>query len=165
QTSASQGQIKWRGGVEQLPSKSPAQIKTDIENFARGNQTHFVLQLDSQLTETLRSKFTASGVTLLNYLGNNAYFASVDKTKLDSQRVSEIPGFARMSAIPVNRKLHEDLDHGIIRDWTIIPQNLAKEQAEGMGEEFDHDDQRGGNPIVAVYAKFHPDITLNPDGT
>jgi hypothetical protein len=164
-TSAASAQITWRGGVEELPRKNPAQIKTELTRIVSSQTTHFLLQLDQPLTVEVRQKLAVSGVTLLNYLGNNAFFASMDKGRLDAQQISNVPGLSRLAEVAAERKMHKDLNQGIIRDWTIIPQNLAKEQAVAMGEKFTHDDQAGKNPIVAVYAKFHPDVTLNPDAT
>jgi hypothetical protein len=159
------GQVRWREGEEQIQRKTPAQVMSTLTELSRNAGSHFMLQLDQPLTDAVRSQLEAGGITLLDYLGDNAFFASINKARLDADKAASVAGLSRISTIPDQHKMHEDFVQGVVRGWTVIPQGLAQERAQSMGEEFKHDDEGGKNPIVAVYVKFHSDVVLNPNAT
>ena len=72
--------IRWRSGEVMTTLKTAQEAATDLSVLAgnRAAQKHVVVQFDGPLSDAQRAKLSAAGVSLLNYVGDNAYFAAFD---------------------------------------------------------------------------------------
>ena len=78
--SASAEPILWRSGPTEVASKSPQEVRDTITALAsRGEPRHFVVRFDGPLGTKERTALESGGLRLLQYLGGNAFFASLSK--------------------------------------------------------------------------------------
>lgn len=153
------GQIRWRSGAVTTEFKSPVDAAADIVaiNNQRGAQRRVVLQFDSAVSAADKAKLAEGGVTLLNFVGDNAYFAKLDDRGVDAQKLASVASLRATAAIQRDWKLHTSLINNVIHPWMVVDKNAPVEDAP-KGEPNGVDD-----PIVAVYAMFHPDVPLNTE--
>ena len=136
------GTIQWRSESARSAIQSKGSVVERLAELAAGTHRHVVLQLDAPATEEQRAALAAAGVTLLGYLGENAYFAAL--ASLDTAALAAVPTLARAEAIRVDHKLHPAFASG------------APEHAiVGMD---------GTSLEVAAYVVFHPDVPALTDG-
>ncbi len=146
--------VRWKGGDDDPASRSPAAATGAAPS---GHGRHIVLQLDGVPTAAERRRLRDSGVTLLNYLGNNTWFA-----RQAVERAEAAARLPRMRAGPVRRnwKLHPLLQAG------AVPGH-ARVGAAFSGRPI-HDAAAGGRAhgglpgdLLALYVVFHRDVDLH----
>ena len=140
------GEITWLTGETDLGIINADERAAALEalNQADGVQ-HVVVQFDGPLDAGARETLHASGLTLLNYLGSHAYFASVPGKDLDTKVLGS---FARLEAVaPIRRewKLAPSVLSGDVPEWAVVS------------------DDGAGEKLVALYVLFHADIDLLTD--
>ncbi len=143
---ASASEIRWRSGSAPLLAATAEQIEEVLANSTDGTAgpLHMVVGFDRPLEGDYRARLTMQGLTLLDCLGESAYFAAVDPRKVAT--LASIPELTGISPIRPEWKLHPLLLAGQIPDW-----------ARGV-------DPTTGAARVAVYVVFHPDVDLNRQG-
>ncbi|QOJ04466.1 MAG: S8 family serine peptidase [Planctomycetia bacterium] len=130
---------------------------------------HVIVQFETPVTRAMREQLTAGGLTLQSYLGDNAYFAHVDGSKLNAELAAQVPGFSRVAPIHLEAKLHPDLAAGEIVPWSVVPRDgVVKLKGEGdespalgdAGKLWAATEDDLKDPFVAAYVIFHPDVSL-----
>ena len=145
-TVAQAGEIHWRGGAVQTGLKTPREIEETItEALSHGERQHLVVRFCQPIGPSERDALEQDGLKLLNYLGDNAFFAVVWRAELDA------PALARATS------LEEVLT--IQRAWKLDPRVLAGKVPDYAIVQTD----TTGNIVVALYVLFHPDVPLFPD--
>ncbi|UCG16735.1 MAG: S8 family serine peptidase, partial [Phycisphaerales bacterium] len=121
---------------------SDAEIQNTLGALvADSARRHVVVQFRRPLDPGQREAVEAAGATLLRSLGGNAYFASID--------AGTDPG-----ALTTLRALRSV--QGIERAWKMHPRVLANEvPVWAIVRQLEE-----GDPIVALYVLFHPDVPL-----
>ncbi len=133
----------WRTGyVETTPKDADALREALATLAARPDARHIVVHFSEPVAPERREALTASGLTLLAYVGDNAFFASMSREGFNVDAVSEAGGLIDARAIERNWRLHPDIAAGIIREWAIVDAKVPD------------------NPIVAAYVLFHRDVPL-----
>ena len=142
------GQVHWRSGASAPSGKSPAEIRTFFANpTLRDNAKHVVVQLDGPLTATRRNEFSNAGITILSYLGDNAFFASVSDG-VDQAALSVFQSLIDAGKVDADWKLHPMLEKGEKPDWAIVPVPAAKSDDAVVAEKT----------WFAAYILFHDDV-------
>ncbi|HKQ50220.1 MAG TPA: S8 family serine peptidase [Phycisphaerae bacterium] len=156
-SSVAAGDVRWRNGSAPIPRRQPGQIGMAIEEITRGGGArHIVVQFDEPITDNDKTTLAAAGIRLLDFLGDNAFFASVDRSRLDAAALAAVPGFSRVTVVDPSWKLHPSLSIGEIPKWAIqAPEELDEGEAGSSRE-----GPLPADPIVAVLVKFHPDVPL-----
>jgi hypothetical protein len=140
-------QVRWRSGVTDTPKMQPGAIQQVIVDLAgREGGAHAVVKLDRPVDARLRARLERSGLRLLNYLGDNAFFAAVSPAAANAVGPANVG--ALQSVQPVERawKLHPMLLAGETPEWAVV------------------DNQDPDNPVVGAYVLLHRDVRLNPTG-
>jgi len=140
--------IQWRSsvGLEPRPAMPmpPDDVVAELDRLAQHPDVrHVVVQFDSPVTEGQRQALAQAGLTLLAYLGENAFFAAFSANGVDTD------------AVRADRALV--LVEPIRTDWKLHPLLLGPQPPEHavVGATW----ERG--PIVAAYILFHPDVALD----
>ncbi len=164
------GEIRWRSGTVQLPAVTSTEAAADIATIAglRGaGLQHIVVQFDAPLSEAERRMLRAAGVQLLNYVGDNAYFAAVSAHRLDALTLGQVQSLR--AAVPIQRawKLHPALLADEIVPWAIVSEPTDGEANAPTNEEPTDASETGPTHdelIVAAYLLFHSDVDLLTEG-
>lgn len=144
--STASGQIHWRAGVLGTSPETPEQTLDALTTMVgEPDARHVVVEFATPVGSELREELSAAGLTLLTYLGNNAFFASLDAEKVDIDALVQTNALTNLLAVQRDWKLHPMLATGQVPDWAIV--NAETED----------------NPRVGVYVLFHPDVPLVPD--
>jgi len=148
---ASAQEIHWRSGVVETEFTTSAAAAQEIAAFrTRGaGAKHLVVQFDQPVTPAQSDALAQSGLSLLNYLGDNAYFAAVAES-VDVDALAQQTALRAALAIERDWKLHPSLAADIVHPWAVVdPQTKGGE---------------AGDPVVAVYVLFHRDVDVLTDG-
>jgi len=151
---ATRGVLDWKSGPVSTAKQDPAVLLEKLAAIARaGTDTarHVVVQFERAITPTERQDLEQRGLRLLNYLGDNAFFAAMDRARLDAASLAASNTLRCVLPIERSWKLHPDLAVGAIPAWAVVnpPKQGEPEPAQR---------------IVALYVLFHPDVPL-ADGT
>jgi subtilisin family serine protease len=143
-------EIRWKSGATQTPSTmQPAELGNALTRLADPTrQRRIVIQLDGPLRRGQRDALALSGVRLLGYLGDHAYFATV-LSGADPFEFVKVPGTVAIEAVDPANKIHPDLGRGDAPPWSVVAQPTAERPA----------------PVVAVYVLFHRDFDLSAAAT
>jgi hypothetical protein len=99
------GEISWRTGSAELAPMDPASLAQSLSAVAAGDETrHVVVELAGPASQDERETLARNGLTLLNYVGNNAYFASVAADRLEVNALAA-NGLVSASAIEPRWKM------------------------------------------------------------
>ncbi len=162
-TAAHAGELHWRSGsvaTEFVSSQAAAQ---QLHSLARASTTaRVVVQFDRPITSIERSRLAAAGVRLLNYVGNNAYFARVDAARFNEADVAALSALRVVLPIQRDWKLHPTLACGEIVPWALV-RDAATDVDKTPGD-TDNTQPHSDNPIVACYVQFHRDVDLAGEG-
>src|SRR5262249_20434936 len=133
--------IRWRSGEALAERKTSDAVAADLATLTAGKDRRIVVQLDQPVTDPLRAQLDASGVKLLNYLGDNAFFATLAPAGVNAAALAQTPGLVRAEAIGVQRKTHPLFLGGVAPAYAVV-------------------DATSTGTIVAAYVVFHPDVPL-----
>jgi len=140
--------VKWRSGAAEIARIDRADLAPAIANLAaRANVHHVVVQFDQPITPPQREELRRAGLNLLRYLGNDAFFASLSERRVDTAALSTMPFLKGVEGIEPAWKMHPSVLVHDVPAWAIVK------------------DDGSGNPTVAVYALFHPDVPLATTAT
>ncbi len=146
---ASAAEIPFRNGPRVLPDQSPGDRAAVLEAATRNKldtQQRVVVQLGAPIDDAQRGSLADAGITLLNYIGNHAYFASLAPDRLDIERVERVATFVGVHAVNPEWKLHPEWSRGDTPSWIVV------------------DRLPDGTPVVAAYVLFHRDVDLLTEG-
>jgi hypothetical protein len=146
--SAVAAEVPWRSGNAELAAQTPtakAALLEQVQNRDNAPQ-HFVVQLAGSADAKLRSQLASQGLTLLGYVGANAYYASVDPQKADIALLADSPAVAAIDDVRLEWKLHPDYLDGIAHPWAVGTPTPD------------------GQATIAAYVLFHRDVNLASDG-
>ena len=115
-----------------------------IDVLAQETDRHVIVQFDRPVAPETRANLAGAGVTLLHYLGENAYFASLAPGRVDSAGLASVQTLVLAEPIGVDHKLHPAWASG------APPHSVV-----GLDPE--------GKPQVAAYVVFHPDVPLDTE--
>ena len=139
------GQIRWRTGTVVFGPKTAAELEGAITELAtRSDARHVVVQFDAPVGPARRGELEAAGLTLLSYLGNHAFFASISPGRVDAGALAR--GRSLVDVRPVERtwKLHPALAADRVPRWAIVGKKAAEEQRTREGKKA-----QGGGAMAA----------------
>ncbi|MEE8170450.1 MAG: hypothetical protein V3T70_07880, partial [Phycisphaerae bacterium] len=141
-------QVRWQSGPSATPDKTPAEARAALAAFSmRSNARHVVIQFAQAVTPNQRAALGKAGLTLLNYLGDHAYFASTPaKGALDPNALAAVPTLIDARAIQREWKLDPRIPAGNYPDFAI-----------GV-------DPDTNVVLAAAYIVFHRDVVLDGAG-
>jgi hypothetical protein len=136
------GEISWRTGSAELAPMDPASLAQSLSAVAAGDETrHVVVELAGPASQDERETLARNGLTLLNYVGNNAYFASVAADRLEVNALAA-NGLVSASAIEPRWKMDPRVLADDVPNWAVV--SLSPK----------------GGKTVALYVVFHKDVAL-----
>jgi hypothetical protein len=145
-----EGQVRWRSGVSAPVVADRAALETALDDFAlRSAQRHIVLELNGSLSPADREALRASGVEVLSYLGDNAFFAVIEPATLDARAASQVGNLKSVQAIQPAWKAHPDVLANDVPRWVRVGETI---------------DEQGATPFVALYVVLHRDIDARTQG-
>ena len=150
---AEPGPIEWKTPG---PASAKAQPADPRVVLGAGTERHVVVQFEEPLPEAMHATLSARGVTLLTYLGSNAYFAKVRGGPAAMDTLEEARLWAAFD-IPANRKLHPKIEKGELPEYAVF---MASGSASGLTTDSKGEEVQ----TAALYVIFHPDVDLLGDG-
>ena len=154
------GQVQWRSGPQTIAVQMNAtSIEREIKRLTHPESPrHIVIQLSGPTTQSQRDTLASMGVRPVRALGGNAYLATVAPS-VNAQRAASSGLLTHVEELPARRKMHPDLNAGILHDWMIVEDlNVIRDKAVGEGLSPEEIEKRVSNPLVAVYVSFHDDV-------
>jgi hypothetical protein len=154
--------IRWRSGEVATTLKAPQEAVADLAALSgnRADQKHLVVQFDGPVTDAKRAELRAAGLSLLNYVGDNAYFAAFDDAGINQDALRDVSSLRASMAIQRDWKLHPSLIRDEIHAWAIVNDNKAPGEKEAAPKDGPRIATANDETIVAVYVLFHPDVKL-----
>jgi subtilisin family serine protease len=149
-STARAGQIEWRsapshGAAPAIGQPAQPLSETLAQLAARPDATRVVLHLSEPVDGARRTALKRAGITLLSYLGDNVFFATLGADRLDAPAVAGLGFVAAVEPIDPIVKLHPLLAAGQTPPWAVV----------------DHTDD--GTPIIGTYVMFHRDVDLEQE--
>jgi len=147
------GVIEWQTGPSYAQVRTPVEAAAAAGEILAAGERHQILHFAQAVTPQVRARLAAAGIDLLDYLGDNAFFAAAstaaDWAALGSERTL-------MDAQPIQRrfKLQPDLLAGAVYPFAVVAGPKDKAVEELTPED---------NPTVAVYVQFHRDVDLTAE--
>ncbi len=140
---AAYGQVSFRTSPDQVQVvQTPGQVENALMHLAsRPTALRVVVEFARPVDAGEKAKLAAMGVSLMSYLGDNAYFATL-KGRVDARGVLGVVPMVSARAIQTDWKLHPMLAAGQVAEWTVIDPTDAT------------------NPTVVVYTVLHQDVDL-----
>jgi len=141
--SARGADVQWRSGSAEIARIDRAGLSQTLTSLAaRADARHVVVQFDEAITLMQRKELQQAGLNLLRSLGNHAFFASFSERRVDTAALSAMPFLQGVEEIEPAWKMHPRVLDRDVPEWAIVK------------------DDGSGNPTVAVYVLFHPDVPL-----
>ena len=126
-----------------VPAGEAADVAAELESLAvRPAAKRVVLQFDAPLRDDQRDALESAGVTLLSYLGDHAYFATLHEERLNARFATTVAPIHEAKPIDPIVKLTPVLARGETPTWAVVNAD--------MGEE----------PVIGTYIMFHRDVDL-----
>src|SRR5438094_630100 len=72
--------LRFKNGTLDIPAKKSAEVAADlVASVARDASpvAHVIIQFEEPITDSIREKLEHAGITVLDYLSENAFFAAV----------------------------------------------------------------------------------------
>ncbi len=140
-------EIRWRSGAAQTIASDSAQNATKITELVPNRGTrHIVVQFTEPVSTAKRAQLATAGVTLLDYLGDNAFFAVVSSEGVTASKIAEQTSLTAVAAVETPWKMHSSFVQGPAPVWGAVGVDKL------------------GSPIIGAYVLFHPDVALRPKG-
>ena len=158
-------QVQWLNGPSEITRQlSGEQLSQKLTEAAqRAGATRVLVRVKVPITDAHKVELAKSGLTFLDYVGDNAYFASIDHEALETGRIVASNLLASVQPVNDQWKLHPDLAAGIIRPWSIVGEHMVArfdgdKVAPGTRPRFEMETD------VAVYVNFHKDVDVDLEG-
>ncbi|NIA14118.1 MAG: S8 family serine peptidase [Nitrospiraceae bacterium] len=144
--------IAWRSQA----AKAGVQVATVNEVLQESRGRHAVVQFDAIPDDAHRARLAADGIMLLDYLGSQAFFASVAKDGVASKDARGL-GVTWAAPVAVEWKLHPMVASGSYPGYALFEAaGLPAKSRDGIVEE--------GVTTAALYVIFHRDVDLFAEG-
>jgi len=146
-------EVRWKTGPPRSArALDSAGLAEAIGRLAqRPDARHVVVQFAEPLSVKDRTLLDDRGLSLLGYLGDHAWFASLGPDA-DVAALASTPGLLDVGSVEPERKLHPDLEAGLIHPWQIVIEDAkSPEKAQPAPDDAP----------VAVYVLFHADVDLD----
>jgi subtilisin family serine protease len=141
--------VRWRGGAAQLATQDADQLADALQALAsRGVEQHVVVQNAGSLLPERRAALEAAGLTLLDSLGANAFFARLDPARLSVAGLVAGAPLTHVGPIDPKWKTHPLLLAGRLPPWAL------------QGEKR----RSGGQLRVALLVQFFRGVDLATQG-
>ncbi len=157
------GVIQWRSGAVATPAQDADTIGAALES-QRSSATHFVVQFNRPLTLAERELTTGAGLNLLSYLGDNAFFASLNQGRADVTTLTELDVLRCVLPIQTEWKLHSAFITGDIPDFALVSDSKTAGLTPTERKKLGLDESDAGEVFVAGYVLFHRDVDLERVG-
>ncbi len=165
--SASAGDIKWRSGTAELTEEAAPEtarkLVSMVQARATDQSTHVVLQFAKPLSKTQHQQLQAAGVTLLNYLGDHAYFATVQANALVERDIAAVASLNSVADVKREWKLHPSLLRNEMMPWADADGDPAIFERNSEAEVRVVRPDEATKVQTAVHVLFHPDVDLDRD--
>jgi len=148
--STATAEIPLRGAKQPVqPANMTAQQAAARLTDAVRTQTarHMLVQFADAVTPEERADLQANGVTLQQYVGNNAWFARVDAEALQTDAIGGFDKLQFAGEIEREYKMHPILSRGETVQWSVTDERETQIAGRAVVE-----------PIVAAYVLFHKDV-------
>ncbi|MEZ6086194.1 MAG: S8 family serine peptidase [Phycisphaerae bacterium] len=159
------GEIKWRSGASELTPSTAAETATRLVSMtqARGDAgfSHVVIQFSKPISKSERQRLQAGGVTLLNYLGDNAYFATARPRALVERDIASVASLVAVADIERDWKMHPSLIRSELMPWADVNADPSTFEKEGGAAVRVVDANEADRVLAAAYVMFHPDVNLD----
>jgi hypothetical protein len=137
------GDIPWRSGAAPVQPQTVEQVRTSLDALAqRPDQRHVVVQFQHPLLPQQRIAMERSGLRLLSYLGDNAFFARLPLKGVDVRVAAQSGLIAHVAPIQRVLKIHPAIVANRLPGFAVV------------------DRSDPADPTIAVYAQFHRGISL-----
>src|ERR1043166_933614 len=77
--------IRFKNGSLALPQRTAEQVQSDLSSLlaarTSSGSSHVIVQFESPVTDEVRAKLERAGVRLLDYLGDNGFFAVISRSE------------------------------------------------------------------------------------
>ncbi len=158
--SQAQAQIRFQNGQIQISPATRAQIVSRFQALvpATGDR-HVIVRFAGPVGQALRSQLDSEGLTLLNYIGDQSYFAVLSSSRANVAQLSAHVWLNSIAAIENPWKMHPDLIAGRLPEWAVVSHGRPV-AAESVPEKVEPD----VGVVVAVYVKLYADVALETDG-
>lgn len=166
--SVADGQVLWKSGSDGAAPEvmSANELTTSLRKLAsRDEAKRVVVHTSWPLTNAVREEIESRGLKLLDFLGNGAYFASIERGAFDAPALTATLSIVSVEAINPMWKLHPDLAQGIVRPWTVVEQRLVEADVDHERVKAGLAPALGVESIVAVYVVMHRDADLEVEGS
>jgi len=162
--------------ARETPEEAPAErarLVEEIEALAgadgpgmrsAGGRRHIVVQFDSPVDAARRAGLESSGLRLLSYLGEHAYFASLAPVGLEPPTIAASGRLREVHAIRRVWKLHPALVGKGVPAWSVVPVGGSGAITPSPQSGDAGSNETVGETWVAVYVLFHPDVGLETEG-
>ena len=158
----SRADVPFKNGRVLIPTQASVETAAAVVSLAQPlGETHLVVQFSEPVTDEVRTKLEQSGVRLLDPLGENAFFAHADASRLNAVGLGEVKSLRGVSAVATEWKLHPMLIAGEVPMYAAVSKAPQMEDGKPVSEK---DQELLLNPTVGAYLKFHPDVNLAQDG-
>lgn len=158
----SRGDVRFKNGTGVVPAQASVDAAATLVSLADPiGDTHVVVQFAEPVTDEIKGKMDQAGVSLLDPLGDNAFFARVSGRRVDAARLGQIATLSGASAVATEWKLHPMFLAGEIPTYAAVSPAPQMENGQPASEK---DQALLVNPVVGAYLKFHPDVNLAMDG-
>jgi hypothetical protein len=152
--------IQWRAGQVAIEPQSHDEIVTAIQALAPNHGSHhLIIQFDGPVGAQLREQLRAEGLMLLDYVGDNAYFAALSTPIANAAVLASHPELKCVHRLDEQQKVHPDLAPGQVPTWAIVPPRQTP-----TGADIPDKTEPDLGTVVAVYVKLHADVALEPEG-
>lgn len=158
---AAQAEVKWKSGPAlALQRMAPNDAIVALGQLAaRPDMRHVVVRFDAPVVDSQRAKLRESGVELLSYLGDNAYFATLDRGGLNAVRAAQVAPLTLAQAVNPEWKLHEQFIINQVPEWAVVDRIAPPEGRDAHGLPADEADK--GDAIIGVYVVMQRDVALD----
>jgi len=151
---AASAEVTFRSGSVIDGPAQTAEAKTDaVRAIADSGSTRALLRFDAPVTKAQRQRLAENGVTLLDYAGGYAYFATIDADRA-AARAGALLSVTAVHPIDSSWKLHPQLTGGTSPAHTII----------GVEPGSRDKTRDAADLLVAVSVLFHRDVNAAGGG-
>ena len=143
--------VRWRTGVALHETASAIELRVTLGALVeRPEACHLVVQFSELVDPALRERVRASGMNLLSYLGDNAFFAAIAPSRADVVALASEPTLVYAGAVEPVHRLHPLLAEGKLPSWAVVRLPALAGEAEPT--------------VIGAYVMLHPDVALRSEG-
>ena len=160
------GTIEWKSGPETTQPQDVATMTATLDATLRSNARHVVVQFNQPITPALRQQLANAGVQVLNYLGDNSFFAAVDQSRTPAANLAQFDTLRAILPIQRDWKLHSSFATGQFPEWAVFTPSKTAGEPDKMQatKELKSAPDHNAQTVAAAYVLFHPDVPAASTG-